>query len=204
MKQKSVMKEKGEQVKLQVFQDVVGAFSKLSKAERRRVLQSVLAFLSLEQPEQAVKAWTEPGTPVASKRYPAHTFSGQSDLSPKEFMLQKEPRTDIERVACLAYYLSHYRQTPQFKTLDISKLNTEAAQQKFSNAAQALKNTATKGLIVQAGRGQKQLSADGEQFVEALPDRSAVKNVLERMSSRRRRRIRGTKKASTKRPDKHA
>lgn len=56
-------------------------------------------------------------------------------MVPKEFMVQKRPRTDIERVACLGFYLTHYRDTPHFKTLDISKLNTEAAQPKFTNAA---------------------------------------------------------------------
>ena len=84
-------------------------------------------------------------------------------------MFEKQPNTDIERVACLAYFLTHYRDTPHFKTLDISKINTEAAQIKFSNAAQAVENATKAGLIVQSLKGQKQLSAIGEQYVQALP-----------------------------------
>jgi hypothetical protein len=76
---------------------------------------------------------------------------------------------------------------PQFKTFDISKLNTEAAQQKFSNAAYAVTNAYNRGLIVAAGGGKKQLSATGEAFVEALPDREAAKRVLDQMRHKRSR-----------------
>ncbi len=74
-------------------------------------------------------------------------ISQTSSVSPKEFLLQKQPKTDVERVACLAFYLTHFRETPFFKTIDISKLNTEAAQPKFSNAAKSVDNaTATRYL----------------------------------------------------------
>jgi len=62
--------------------------------------------------------------------------------------MEKQPRTDVERVACLAYYLTHYRNTPYFKTLDLGKLNTEAAQPKFSNAAYASNNALKMGYLV--------------------------------------------------------
>jgi len=104
--------------------------------------------------------------------------------------MQKQPRTDIERVACLAYYLTHYRDSHFFKTLDISKLNTEAAQVKFTNAAYAVANAEKSGLLVPAQRGHKQLSAVGEQFVLALPDREAAKAAL--VNLRRRRKLRKT------------
>jgi len=113
-------------------------------------------------------------------------FSEREQMSPKEFILEKEPKTDVERAACLAFYLTHYRDTPHFKTLDISKLNTEAAQRKFANAAYTLSNAARRGLVVTATRGQKQLSAIGEQFVQALPNRDAAKQVLARLSKPRR------------------
>ena len=67
-------------------------------------------------------------------------------MSPKEFLLEKQPRTDVERIACLAFYLTHYRDTPHFKTLELSKLNTEAAQQKFANAANATEQRSQDGL----------------------------------------------------------
>lgn len=107
-------------------------------------------------------------------------------MSPKEFMLEKAPRTDVERVACLAYYLTHYRDQPHFKTLDLSKLNTEAAQPKFSNAANASNNAVKMGYLVPSTKGQRQLGAAGERFVQALPDRTAAKEAMTSMRPKRR------------------
>ena len=122
------------------------------------------------------------------------SFADRETLSPKAFLHEKQPVTGIERVACLAYYLAYYRDTPHFKTIDISKLNTEAAQLKFANPTQSLKDAIGGGLIVPAGKGTRQISAIGERFVDALPDREGAKAVLHR---KRPRRIR--KKSSTTR-----
>jgi hypothetical protein len=106
-------------------------------------------------------------------------------LSPKEFLYEKRPVTDVDKIACLAYYLTHYRSSPYFKTFDLSQLNTEAAQIKFSNPAHAVDNATKAGLLVPAVKGQKQISAVGELYVQALPDRMAARAAIE--GSRRRR-----------------
>jgi len=113
-------------------------------------------------------------------------FSEDRSISPKQFMFEKQPRTDVEKVACLAYYLTHYLGTPHFKTLDISKLNTDAAQVKFSNPAVAVDNATKQNYLVPASKGSKQLSALGEQFVLALPDRDRAKQVMANARPRRR------------------
>ena len=46
---------------------------------------------------------------------------------------------------------------PHFRTVDISKLNTEAAQIKFANAAYTVTNATNAGFLVPAGKGNKQL-----------------------------------------------
>jgi hypothetical protein len=102
--------------------------------------------------------------------------------------MQKQPSTDVERVACLAYYLTHYRDTPHFKTLDISSLNTEAAQPKFANATVSLDNATKMGYLVPAIKGTKQLSAAGEVFVQKLPDREAAKTAMAGVRPRRKNR----------------
>ncbi len=112
-------------------------------------------------------------------------------MSVKQFIMEKSPKTDVERIACLAYYLTHYRATPHFKTLDISLLNTEAAQPKFSNTAYSTNNAVKLNYLVPSAKGQRQLSALGERFVQALPDRDAAKEVL--LSMRRRSRTRRKK-----------
>jgi hypothetical protein len=116
------------------------------------------------------------------------------DVTPKQFIDSKSPRTDVERVACLAYYLAHARGQSVIKTENISKLNTEAAQPKLSNASVAIRNaTSQSGFLADAGRGQKQITALGEKVVMALPDRDAVKIAIENAKSRRRKARRSKK-----------
>jgi hypothetical protein len=149
--------------------EVINRLLDFDEETRRRILRTVQTFLSM---------------PSVRKT----SFSESAELSPKDFLLRKKPQTDVERVACLAYYLAHYRDTPYFKTIDISLLNTEAAQVKFSNAAYAVVNATNAGLLVPAGKGSKQLSAQGERYVEALPDRAAAKEILANLRTRRGRR----------------
>ena len=99
-------------------------------------------------------------------------------------------------MACLAFYLTHYQDTAHFKTVDISRLNTEAAQMKFSNAAYAVTNATNAGLLVSAGKGYKQISAMGERYVEALPDMEAAKGIRTNM---RKKRSNSKRKARAKR-----
>jgi hypothetical protein len=112
-------------------------------------------------------------------------FSEKDTPSPKQFMIDKTPTTDVERVACLAYYLTHYRAMPHFKTKDITDLNVEAAQRRFSNAAFAVVNATNSGYLVPSVKGCKQLSGPGEQFVQALPDHEAAREAFERLKWRR-------------------
>ena len=186
---------------LQIFQNIVTGLSPLDKDTQIRVLQSVVTFLQLGSISVGRKEVSTAGltSDVGDKTYDqaVGAFSDREEMPPKDFMWEKQPRTDIERVACLAYYLTHYRDTPHFKTIDISKLNTEAAQRKFANAAYAMRNATARGLLVSVLRGQKQLSAMGEQFVLALPDRGAASEVLQQMKPHRK------KKPTTKRKRAH-
>jgi hypothetical protein len=162
---------------------VLSALQSLSDASRQRVLRSATAFFD-------VRGGSGGGSSSAGVAEQVSVslggFSEDRTLTPKEFLLQKRPTRDIDRIACLAYYLTHFRDMPKFKTLDLSKLNTEAAQIKFSNAAKAVDNSAAAGLLVAAGGGLKQLSAVGELYVQALPDRDAAKAAIEQVRPRRR------------------
>lgn len=171
---------------------IVNILKSLDEESQARVLSSVQAFLGvggrakLEQhgvlhdiPEQAF--------PFASQG----TFSEDRTMSPKEFVRNKDPSSDVERVACLAYYLAHYRGTPHFKTVDISALNIEAAQPKFSNASVSVENARARSLLVPSTKGNKQLSALGEKFVELLPDREAARAAI---ASRLKRVVKKSKK----------
>lgn len=183
------------------LQAVISALQRVDAAARERIFDAAATFLQLDRgqatrhrlPSEHTTA-TSPGigqTPHAP--YPG--FSEDTSLSPKDFLFHKQPRTDVERMAALAYYLTHYRDTPQFKTLDLTKLNTEAAQPKFSNAASSANNAVKQGYLVPTTRGQRQLSAAGERFVAALPDREAARAAMNAGSPRRK-----TRKPPTAKP----
>ncbi len=179
---------------LEVLTEILAAFRKLEPGSRERMLNTVATFLGLGLRPSGSMSTGPTHHPVAASHLET-SFSEDRSISPKQFMLDKQPRTDVEKVACLAYYLTHYRGIQHFKTLDISKLNTEAAQVKFSNAAVAADNAMKQNYLVPASKGSKQLSAVGEQFVLALPDRQKARSIM--ASARPRRKARKASQQET-------
>lgn len=159
---------------------IVRVLKELDPDSQKRVLQSVQTFLGVSVGRSSNDVFNISATPSEG------VFSRDLTLSPKEFLRDKNPQTDVERVICLAYYLTHYRDTPHFKTVDISSLNTEAAQPKFSNTAVAVDNARKVGYLVPATKGNKQISAIAEKFVEMLPDREAAREAISNFRQRRK------------------
>lgn len=187
-----------EGVELEAFTIIVQTLQKLGRDSRQRVLASAATFLGLSSTSKTTGATTSGSHPIVGFELPSQKprFSEDRAPSPKEFMFEKRPSTDVERIACLAYYLTHYRDTAHFKTLDLSKLNTEAAQLKMGNPTQAMDNAAKAGLIAPSPtKGAKQLSALGEQYVQALPDKVAARAAIAHGRPKRRAR-RGTRLSS--------
>ncbi len=185
-----------ERVACAAVSEIINHLLNFDSNTRRRILQTVQTFFPDAPAESAFRPVDQSTQTASTHGVRTTSFASSPELSPKDFLFQKQPQTDVERVACLAYYLTHYRDTPHFKTVDISLLNTEAAQVKFSNAAYAVVNAANAGLLVPAGKGAKQLSAHGERYVEALPDRATAKEVLMSMRTRRGRKAARNNKPS--------
>jgi hypothetical protein len=163
---------------VEVLTTIVNLLKKLDIDSQRRVLHAVHTFLGIEGPTSKASLIEKSVPHDTSKISSIGEFSKDRSLSPKEFMRDKRPNSDVERVACLAYYLAHYKDAPFFKTLDISSLNTEAAQPKFSNASVAVENATKQGYLVAASKANKQISASGEHYVELLPDRDAAREAM--------------------------
>lgn len=100
-------------------------------------------------------------------------------MTAKQFMADKQPKSDMERLTCLGYYLTHFRDTAAFKTVDLTHLNTEAALPKMTNPSATARNAVEQQYLALAGGGRKQITQRGEALVQALPDRVAVKDALE-------------------------
>ncbi len=173
---------------LRALTSVMEALRTITNDEaRERILKAAASFFKVPLASSSF-AHATADSPSHRAQVPAPTaFSSARTVSPKDFLRDKQPRTDVERVACLAYYLTHYRETPHFKTIDISKLNTEAAQPKLSNAAMAVENATKTHYLVPAAKGSKQISASGESFVQALPDRDLARSEMQKFRPRKRR-----------------
>ncbi|SRR5258708_6093218 len=162
---------------------VLSILKNVDPSERERILDATSTFFGIQLKQHALLGVVphRPGPAVSGS-----SFSDVGSPTPKEFLLQKQPQSEVERVACLAYYLTHYRDMPHFRTIDLSKLNTEAAQPKFANAAWAASNALKRGYLAPVGSSERQLSAAGEQFVGRLPDRAAARAAMGGWGRRRR------------------
>ena len=177
---------------LDALTTIIGALKRMSREEQNRTLQAVSVFLGLNselprpQTDASVATLLPRQLQAGDAGKSGNSFSEDRGASPKEFLRDKKPMSDVERVACLAYYL----------TVDISALNTEAAQPKFSNASMAVDNATKAGLLVQAIKGAKQLSASGEHYVQLLPDREAAREMIKTANVRRKTRRTAPKKGT--------
>lgn len=170
----------GKDSELEAIQTALRALWPLDEDARARAVAGIAGALGVT---------TRAGFSVAGGGAAAGTSDGPGNLgTPKQFLASKAPRSDVERIAVLAYYLTHARDTPHFSTKELSELNTEAAGPRFSNASYAASNATKKsGLLAAAPGGKKQITARGEALVEALPDRQAVTAALDAIPGRPRR-----------------
>lgn len=169
------------------MQQALGALEPLDPDERRRAMTWLGETLDVELSPSDNGGSGSSASGGSGGQSGEEGGSGPVD-DPKKFMAGKEPTTDVERLTCLAYFLTKVRKVQSFKTADLTALNTEAAGHRFSNAATTAKNAVNQnGYLAQAGGGSRQVTALGEKVVEAMPDRDAVKDVLAKAPRRRRR-----------------
>ena len=168
---------------------LVSALTPLERSAQLRLLRTISTFFELPFVEikqgSGPAVQSGPGLGNVPDSTASPSFSEDRSMSPKAFLLEKRPQSDVERVTCLAYYLTHYRDQPTFKTLDLSQLNTEAAQIKLSNPTRAVDNASAAHFLIQSGQGRKQLSAIGEIYVQALPDKAAARQAVADLKKRR-------------------
>jgi hypothetical protein len=172
-----------------------------------QVVLNALEGLTEEQQQQRVLRWAAERLKIAPATVTpaAGTGGGHAGAplvppgavpTPEQFLLQKRPELDVERVTCLAYYLTTFRNTPAFKTKDLSALNDDAHGQPFSNISMACSNAMYQNqYLARHGKGTRRITTRGKALVETLPDRDRLKEVLSQQPGARRRRRRRARKA---------
>ncbi len=174
---------------------IIGAIEKVPEERRLAVLQYVATKVGGGTLAEASAPHPSEGAPVIT------TAPGAGRLQPNEridrFLQRKAPQDIYQNVACLAYFLTHDGNQPEFSTADLTTASQDARYRRIGNMAQAVKDTERRKHFLMAGRarGAKQLSTLGEQVVEALPDQQKVEQIIESWKPRRKR---GRKKKGKK------
>lgn len=182
---------------LAAVKTVYGALVSLDDKGRQFVLKTVADRLgsslpAVESREQR-EHYEQNQPPQRGFEAPADAPPAPAKQTPKDFLRAKQPKSEVHRIACLAYYLTHSRNQPEFKTGDLSKLNSDAGQPRMSNASVTVANAQKGGFVTPVGRGLKQITTLGEDLVKALPNEEAVKIALQ---ARRKPRKKRAKKAA--------
>lgn len=94
----------------------------------------------------------------------------ENDVSPAQFVQEKQPKTEMEKATVLAYYLKKYRGTTEFTLENLESLYNEA-HVPIRNVKNAIGNASKKvngGLLktLQGKRGIYHLTAAGESYVK--------------------------------------
>jgi hypothetical protein len=114
----------------------------------------------------------------------------------RAFIRLKRPNTDVQRVACLGYFLVRTTGNHGSSSKDVSKAHTDSGGSKI-NMTRALDN-ATRQAKYLSNRGprEKQLTTLGEDIVVALPQQQALKEI--ESAAKGRGKARAKKKSKTK------
>lgn len=95
----------------------------------------------------------------------------QKRISPKEFLISKKPKDDIQKTLLLGYYLERHKSLVSFNAKDLETVFREAKEAPPDNINDKVNKNVQKGHIMEAGekKGKMKawnLTASGESFVE--------------------------------------
>src|SRR4030065_690478 len=160
-----------------VLVTVVGALELLhDEKDRQWVLQSAASKfnVTLQMPDTGGQGGS--GGALGA----GVTADVQSAITKKDvraFIRIKKPATDVQRVACLGYYLVHTTGQPGFTSKDVATAHTNSGGSKI-NLTRAIDNATRRSKYISARSGrEKQLTTLGEDVVNALPDQEGVKTI---------------------------
>ena len=181
---------------------VVKALEDFSDPERLWVLQSAANRWSLAPPVSspsfggAVPSGNVTGSVLSNKNGDAQQAIARKDA--RSFIRIKRPATDVQRVACLGYFVLQTTGQQGFSSKEVAQANVNSGSSKI-NLTRALDNATRQSKYLSSrGGNSKQLTTLGEDVVDALPDQQAVDELEAAVKGRGKskgRRKRKSKKA---------
>ena len=169
------------------LKSVIAAINDLEPQMREWVLQSAASMWQIRMnpapPLDPQGAASSSGLALGQANGDVASALSRKDV--RAFIRLKKPETDVERVACLGYFLAKTAGAPGFTAKDVKQAHIDSGGSAI-NLPRALDN-ATRGAKYLSSRGprEKQLTTLGEDVVEALPNREAV-NLLKQKPARKR------------------
>jgi hypothetical protein len=177
------------------------------KAEQERILRWVNESLGLS----VIPTGTGPHTPLApiavsthTEEHASSTHAGARPKDIKMFVDEKQPKTDIQFAAVVAYYHRFEAAEPTrrgtINAEDLQEATRLAVRSRFTAPHSTLNNAVKQGYFDRSGRGEFKLNAVGENLVAmALPVTSEDANGTT-ASRPRRKQSRKPRSKSTKQP----
>lgn len=159
---------------------VVKALEPLTEHERSWVLQSAATRWGNAAPispisGQGTGAQLPPTGSLLSAS--GDTQSALASQNVRSFVRLKQPANDVQRVACLVYFLTHTQNKLGFTSKEITQAHTDSGGSAI-NMTRALDNaTRQTRYLSSRGRKEKQLTPLGEDAVNALPSQEAVRGL---------------------------
>lgn len=186
---------------MSAIQTALEAIASIEEGSRAFALETIANRLKIKSPVGDDKSGNESNDGQSGASSAANE-SSDLKLTPKQFIAKKKPNSESQQIACLAYYLTYFRDQSHFKTADLTALNIESAARKISNASRASDSAVWQyNYLAQAGKGNRQITPFGEEIVNALPDIEKVRQLTAENKSPRRKTAKKTKskkKESTK------
>lgn len=105
----------------------------------------------------------------------------------RDFLLIAQPKTPMERVLCLAYYLASNGIAREFSALDINRTNTDARQIKIQGVPEILEDAAANGLMKVRGRRYALTQKGRLAVTELLRRRDSSRSALRTKPRQRKR-----------------
>lgn len=156
---------------MRAVQVIMEALDPLDPVSREAALKMAMVGLAFELPSGATAAPAGAAAPAADE-------ASSGVPSPRSFVRAKNPLSDVERVVCLAYYLTHYENRKTFRNRDLVRVNAAADGPQMNMRMAAQNAMRQNGYLASAAGVARQITTRGEKVVEALPDRDAVKQAL--------------------------
>ncbi|MCI0618560.1 hypothetical protein L0244_36745 [bacterium] len=176
--------------KLKAIEVIVTELKKLDEDDRPDVISFALKQVGLTTPTNLNSSQSDSNIAGGSQ-------SAGLDMNMADFVKNKSPKNEYQRVAVIAYYREYKQNKKEFKNAEMSQANTqEARQPKISNITDVVTKARDRYKFLTKGTGKAthQLSTHGADIVNALPDQESVKKLIAGAKSRKPRKKKKEKK----------